>query len=87
MQKIRKFLTKYQKEVIATLVFVVSLAIFSLTYAFAAVEPVRSIVITSEHTDYASAEEGSSFYIYSSNLYSDIGFKPVGCSWRQSVGY
>ncbi len=59
MQKIRQYLTKYKKEVIVTLVFVVSLCIFSISYAFAAVEPVRSIVIQSENTDFASGEEGS----------------------------
>ena len=59
MQKIREFLTKYKKELIASVVFVLCLTIFSFSYAFAAVEPVRSIVITSKHSDYASSEEGS----------------------------
>ena len=59
MTKLKKFLTKYKKECIAILVFVVCLGIFSVSYAFAAVEPVRSIVIQSENTDFASGEEGS----------------------------
>ena len=59
MTKLKKFLTKYKKECIAILVFVVCLGIFSISYAFAAVEPVRSIVIQSENTDFASGEEGS----------------------------
>ena len=59
MTKLKKFLTKYKKECVAILVFVVCLGIFSVSYAFAAVEPVRSIVIQSENTDFASGEEGS----------------------------
>ena len=59
MTKLGKFITKYKKEVIATLVFILCLGIFFVSYAFAAVEPVRSIVIQSEHTDFASGEEGS----------------------------
>ena len=59
MTKLRSFFTKYKKEVIATLVFILCLGIFSISYAFAAVEPVRSIVIESENTDFASGEEGS----------------------------
>ena len=59
MTKLQAFLKKYKKECIALLVFVICLGIFSVSYAFAAVEPVRSIVIQSENTDYASSEEGS----------------------------
>ena len=59
MTKLRSFFTKYKKEVIATLVFILCLGIFSISYAFAAVEPVRSIVIQSENTDFASGEAGS----------------------------
>ncbi len=59
MAKFQEFLKKYKKEVIATLVFILCLGIFSVSYAFAAVEPVKSIVIQSEYTDFASSEEGS----------------------------
>ena len=59
MTKLGRFFIKYKKECIALLIFVLCLGIFSVSYAFAAVEPVRSIVIQSEHTDFASAEEGS----------------------------
>ena len=59
MTKLGKFFIKYKKECIALLIFVLCLGIFSVSYAFAAVEPVRSIVIQSEHTDFASGEEGS----------------------------
>ena len=59
MARIGKLFTRYKKECIAILVFVVCLGIFSVSYAFAAVEPVRSIVIQSENTDFASSEEGS----------------------------
>ena len=59
MTKLGKFFIKYKKECIALFIFVLCLCIFSVSYAFAAVEPVRSIVIQSEHTDFASAEEGS----------------------------
>ena len=59
MTKLQQFFTKYKKECIAALIFVVCLGVFSIGYAFAAVEPVRSIVIQSENTDFASGEEGS----------------------------
>ena len=59
MTKLQEFLKKYKKECIALLIFVICLSIFSVSYAFAAVEPVRSIVIQSENTDFASGEEGS----------------------------
>ena len=59
MIKLKKFLTMYKKECIAALIFVICLGIFSVSYAFAAVEPVRSIVIQSENTDFLSGEEGS----------------------------
>ena len=59
MTKLQEFLKKYKKECIALFIFVVCLGVFSVSYAFAAVEPVRSIVIQSENTDFASGEEGS----------------------------
>ena len=59
MRRFQQFFTRYKKECIAILVFVLCLGIFSINYAFATVEPVRSIVITSENTDFASGEEGS----------------------------
>ena len=59
MTKLQEFLKKYKKECIALFIFVICLGIFSVSYAFAAVEPVRSIVIQSENTDFASGEEGS----------------------------
>ena len=59
MTKLQEFLKKYKKECIALLIFVICLSIFSVSYAFAAVEPVRSIVMQSENTDFASGEEGS----------------------------
>ena len=59
MKYLTNFYNKYKKEIIATSVFIISLFIFSISYAFAAVEPVRSIVIQSENTDFASGEAGS----------------------------
>ena len=59
MTKLQQFFTKYKKECIALFIFVLCLTIFSISYTFAAVEPVRSIVIQSEHTDFASGEEGA----------------------------
>ena len=59
MQKINKFLTKYKKEVIAFSIFIVGLCIFSIGYAFAVSDPVRSIVITSRNTNFENKEEGS----------------------------
>ena len=59
MTKLQQFFTKYKKEFIALFIFVLSLTIFTIGYAFAAMEPVRSIVIQSKNTDFASGEEGS----------------------------
>ena len=59
MNKLKRILQRNKKEVIATLVFILCLGIFSISHAFAAVEPVRSIVIQSENADFASGEEGS----------------------------
>ena len=59
MTKLQHFFTKYKKYYIALFIFVLCLTIFSISYTFAAVEPVRSIVIQSENTDFASGEEGS----------------------------
>ena len=59
MTKLGKLFRRYKKECIALFIFVLCLGIFSVSYAFAAVEPVRSIVIQSENTDFASGEEGS----------------------------
>ena len=59
MKHLKEIIQHNKKECIAALIFVVCLGIFSVSYAFAAVEPVRSIVIESENTDFASGEEGS----------------------------
>ena len=59
MDRFRQFFTKYQKELIAGIIFVVALCLFSFGYAFAAVDPVRSITITSRNTNYENKEEGS----------------------------
>ena len=59
MKHLKEIIQHNKKECIAALIFVVCLGIFSVSYAFAAVEPVRSIVIKSENTDFASGEEGS----------------------------
>ena len=59
MDRLRKLLKNKHKEIVATLVFIVSLCIFSFSYAFAVTEPVRSITITSRNTNYETGEEGS----------------------------
>ena len=59
MNKYQNFLKEYKKEMIAFCIFIVGIFAFSISYTFAAVEPVRSIVIESENTDFASGEEGS----------------------------
>ena len=59
MKRIKEILTKNKKEIIAGIVFVVSLCLFSFSYAFASTEPVRSITMTSRNTDYEDKEEGS----------------------------
>ena len=59
MTKLQQFFTRYRRECIVALIFVVFLGVFSIGYAFAAVEPVRSIMITSRNTNYETKEEGS----------------------------
>ncbi len=59
MNKYQNFLKEYKKEMIAFCIFIIGIFAFSISYTFAAVEPVRSIVIESENTDFASGEEGS----------------------------
>ena len=59
MVRLQQIVTKYQKEFIAGIIFVVALCLFSFGYAFAAVDPVRSITITSRNTNYENKEEGS----------------------------
>ena len=59
MNKFQNFLKEYKNEMIAFCIFLVGFFAFSISYAFAAVEPVRSIVIESKNTDFASGEEGS----------------------------
>ena len=59
MTKLKKVFTKYKKECIAALIFVVSIGIFTISYAFAVTNPVRSITMTSRNTNYENKEEGS----------------------------
>ncbi len=72
MARLGKFFRRYKKECIAILVFVVCLGIFSISYALAAVEPVRSIAIQSEHTDFAS-DEGGSWQVTKSGYWTGYG--------------
>ena len=58
MNRIHKLLKKH-KEIVASLVFVVALCILFISYAFAAIEPIESIIIQSEHVNYELKEEGS----------------------------
>ena len=59
MKRIKQIVTKNKKEIVAGIVFVVSLMLFSFSYAFASTELVRSITITSRNTNYETKEEGS----------------------------
>ena len=59
MTKLKKVFTKYKKECIAIFVFMMSIGIFSISYAFAVTNPVRSITMTSRNTSYENNEEGS----------------------------
>ena len=59
MAKLQQFFTRYKKECIAIIVFMISIGIFSISYAFAVTNPVRSITITSRNTNYENTEEGS----------------------------
>ena len=72
MNKFQDFLTEYKKEMIAFCIFIVGIFAFSISYTFAAVEPVRSIVIESENTDFASGEEGS-WQITKSGYWTNYG--------------
>ena len=56
---LQQLVTKYQKELIAGIIFAVALCLVSFGYAFAAVDPVRSIRVTSRNTNYENSEEGS----------------------------
>ena len=59
LQKVKIFIKKYKKESIAFSLLFFSLLIFFIGNAFAALEPVRSIIITSEKTSYTNSEEGA----------------------------
>ena len=59
MVRLQQLVTKYQKELIAGIIFAVALCLVSFGYAFAAVGPVRSIRVTSRNTSYENSEEGS----------------------------
>ena len=59
MKRIKQIVTKNKKEIVASLVFILCLGIFSFSYAFASTEPVRSITMTSRNTNYENKEEGS----------------------------
>ena len=59
LQKVKIFIKKYKKESIAFSLLFFSLLIFFIGNAFAALEPVRSIIITSEKTSYTNSQEGA----------------------------
>ena len=59
MSKAWRFFNKFKKAIIIMLVFAVVLFVYSINYVFAAPEPVRSITLQSEHTNYEADEEGS----------------------------
>ena len=59
MSNIKKYIVRYKKECIAIFVFMISIGIFSISYAFAVTNPVRSITMTSRNTNYENSEEGS----------------------------
>ncbi len=59
MTKVKRFLKEYRKECVAVFIFLLCLGIFSVSYALAAVEPVKSIVITSQNANYDNGEPGS----------------------------
>ena len=59
LQKVKIFIKKYKKESIAFSILFFSLLIFFIGNAFAALEPVRSIIITSEKTSYTNSQEGA----------------------------
>lgn len=59
INRIHRFIMIHKKEFLPFIVFVVFLCLFFVSYAFGAVDPVKSITVQSENTDYNTQEEGS----------------------------
>ena len=57
--RLKVFVQKYTKQLLAFSIFFVAILITFLGYSFAALTPVESIIITSENSSYVSKEEGS----------------------------
>ena len=58
-RKIKNFINYHKKEMIVSAILVFSFSIILIGIAFAAVEPVRSIVLTSKNTSYEEKVPGS----------------------------
>ena len=58
-RKIEKFVNQHKKEVIAIGVLIFSLSIFLITNAFAALTPIKSVIISSRNTSFEKNEPGS----------------------------
>ena len=84
MKRIKQILIKNKKEIVASLVFILCLGVFSIGYAFALVEPVRSIVIESENTDFASGEEGS-WQVTKSGYWTNYGEAEIKFNVKTNV--
>ena len=84
MNSVRKLLKNKHKEIVAAFVFIVSLCIFSFSYAFASTEPVRSITITSRNISYENNEEGS-WQIEKSAYWTKLGEAEVTLSLNTTL--
>ena len=59
MNKIKRFVKNYTKEIVVFSIFVVAVSIFFVGNAFAALTPTKSVIITSRNTSYEDNEPGS----------------------------
>ena len=57
--KIKNFVKKHTKEVIIFSVLVIAIAIYLIAPTFASLIPVKSVVITSEHSSFEDNEPGA----------------------------
>ena len=59
MNKIKTFIKNNVKEIVVFGIFIVSLSVFFIGSAFAALTPTKSVIITSKNTSFENSEEGS----------------------------
>ena len=84
MTKLQQFFTRYKKDCISIFVFMMFIGIFSISYAFAAVNPIRSITITSRNTNYEDKEEGS-WQVEKSAYWTKLGEAEIKFNMKTNV--